>query len=342
MPSRLRPDPSDAPMARSLLTVAAVIIILAGMRVAQPILVPCLLALFLAVVTAPAVRWLVNWKVPVSVAIGLVVALVFGALYVIGSLVATSADDFFQRLPEYEESLEDGLDYMRERLPWLAGDLRSSLQSLAPPDSFIGFAGRLFSGVGSILLALALTVFILIFMLNEAQSLPEKVRRALGDSFDMAFARRFSRSVQRYLVIKCLVSAITGLAVWALIKLMGVDYPILWGTFAFVMNFIPNIGSLIAAVPPMFLATVQLGLPGLLISGLGFGAINAVIGNLLEPRLMGRSLDLSTLVVFISLVFWGWLLGPVGALLAVPLTVVVKIGLEIYPKSRWLAVLLSQ
>lgn len=342
MPPKLRPDFSDAPMARSLLTVAAVIIILAGMRVAQPILVPCLMALFLAVLTAPAVRWLVGWKVPVSVAIGLVVALVFAVLYGIGSLVASSADDFFNRLPEYEQSLDQGLAYLRERVPWLAGDLRSSLQSLAPPDSFIGFAGRLFSGVGSILLALALTIFILIFMLYEAQGLPAKVRRALGESFDMTFARRFTRSVQRYLVIKSLVSVLTGVLVWGLIKLMGVDYPILWGTFAFLMNFIPNIGSLIAAVPAMFLATVQLGLPGFLISGVAFGAINAVVGNLLEPRLMGRSLDLSTLVVFISLVFWGWLLGPVGALLAVPLTVVVKIGLEIYPKSRWLAVLLSQ
>lgn len=336
------PNVTDAPMARSLLTVAAVIIILAGMKVAQPILVPCLLALFLAVLTAPAVRWLVNWKVPIPIAIGVVVALVFAVFYIIGSLVATSADDFFKRLPEYESSLDQGLAYLRERMPWLTGDLRSSLQSLAPPDSFISFAGRLFSGVGSILLAVALTIFILIFMLYEAQNLPEKARRALGNSVDMTFARRFSHSVQRYLAIKCLVSTVTGVVVWALIKLMGVDYPILWGTFAFLMNFIPNIGSLIAAGPPMFLATVQLGWPGLLISGLGFGAINAVIGNLLEPRLMGRSLDLSTLVVFISLVFWGWLLGPVGALLAVPLTVVVKIGLELYPKSRWLAVLLSQ
>lgn len=332
------PKSTDAPMARSLLTVAAVIIILAGMKIAQSIIVPCLLALFLAVLTAPAVRWLVKWKLPVPIAIGIVVALVFAVFYILGTLVATSADDFFNRLPEYESTFDNGLAYLRERLPWLTMDL----QSLAPPDSFISFAGRLFSGVGSILVAVALTIFILIFMLYEAQNLPEKARRALGNSVDMTFARRFSHSVQRYLAIKCLVSTITGVVVWALIKLMGVDYPILWGTFAFLMNFIPNIGSLIAAVPPMFLATVQLGWPGLLISGLGFGAINAVIGNLLEPRLMGRSLDLSTLVVFISLVFWGWLLGPVGALLAVPLTVVVKIGLELYPKSRWLAVLLSQ
>jgi len=338
MPPQPLPRSTDAPMARSLLTVAAVIIILAGMKIAQSIIVPCLLALFLAVLTAPAVRWLVKWKVPIPIAIGIVVALVFAVFYILGTLVATSADDFFNRLPEYESTFDNGLAYLRERLPWL----RVDLQSLAPPDSFISFAGRLFSGVGSILVAVALTIFILIFMLYEAQNLPEKARRALGNSVDMSFARRFSHSVQRYLAIKCLVSTITGVVVWALIKLMGVDYPILWGTLAFLMNFIPNIGSLIAAVPAVFLATVQLGWPGFLISSLGFGAINAVIGNLLEPRLMGRSLDLSTLVVFISLVFWGWLLGPVGALLAVPLTVVVKIGLELYPKSRWLAVLLSR
>ncbi|WP_394170166.1 AI-2E family transporter [Saccharospirillum alexandrii] len=343
MTRRASPNPFDAPLTRALITVAAVIVIIAGMRIAQPILVPFLLALFLAVLTTPAVRWLVLYRVPTPLAIGAVVLLVFIVLYGISSLVISSTDEFFQRMPEYEEKLEGWLQLLRERLPWLSGDLRTSLQSIAPDsDKMLGVVSALFSGLGGILLALVLTVFILIFMLDEAQGAHAKLNRALGDDRSAEYARRFTSMVQRYLVIKSFISVITGLLVWGFLKLLQVDYPILWGTLAFVMNFIPNIGSLIAAIPAVFLATVQQGFSGFAISLIGFGVINALIGNLLEPRLMGRSLDLSTLVVFLSLIFWGWVLGPVGTLLAVPLTVVVKIGLEVYPKSRWLAILLSQ
>lgn len=340
--TRKLPPLIDAPLSRILVATAALFIILAGMRVAQPILVPFLLATFLAVLTSPAVNWLVRHRAPNPLAIGIVVALVFGVLYGIGTLVVTSAEEFVSRIPEYEGRLEELLVFLRDRLPWLASDLRTTLQSIAPSDNFIGFAGRLFSGLGSILLATFLTLFMLIFMLYEAQGATAKMNRALGNDHSADYARRFTRLVQRYLVIKSLVSAITGLAVWAFLMIFNIDYPILWGTLAFLMNFIPNIGSLIAAIPVIILATVQQGLSGFIISLAGFSAINAVIGNILEPRLMGRSLDLSTLVVFLSLIFWGWILGPVGTLLAVPLTVVVKIGLEVYPKSRWLAVMLSQ
>ncbi|MHA7879995.1 MAG: AI-2E family transporter [Saccharospirillum sp.] len=337
-----RPSPiAEAPLSRALVTLAAIVIILTGMRFSQPILVPTFLAAFLAVLTSPAVTWMVRHKVPLAFAIGLVVTLVFAFTFVLGGLVASSAEDMVRSIPEYERQLDEWLESLRNRFPWLAADVRSSLQSMAPPDNFIAFAGRLFSGVGSILIAAILMIFILIFMLYEGQSLRSKMRRALGNDDSVEYMRRFTRLVQRYLVIKTLVSALTGLTVWALMAAIQVDFPILWGTFAFFMNFIPNIGSLIAAIPAVILAGLQQGLPGFVMCSVGFGLINAVIGNIMEPRLMGRSLDLSTLVVFLSLIFWGWVLGPVGTLLAVPLTVVVKIGLEVYPKSRWIAILLS-
>lgn len=343
MTRRASPNPFDAPLTRALITVAAVIVIIAGMRIAQPILVPFLLALFLAVLTSPAVRWLTEHKVPSFLAIGSVVLLVFVVLYGVSNLVVSSTEEFFERMPEYERQVDRWLMQLRDQLPWLSTDLRTSLRNIAPDaENLLGVASALFSGVGSILMALVLTIFILIFMLYEAQGAHAKLNRALGDDRSAEYTRRFTSSVQRYLVIKSFVSSITGLLVWGFLSLLQVDYPILWGTLAFVMNFIPNIGSLLAAIPAVFLATVQQGFSGFVISLAGFTAINAIIGNLLEPRLMGRSLDLSTLVVFLSLIFWGWVLGPVGTLLAVPLTVVVKIGLEVYPKSRWLAILLSQ
>jgi predicted PurR-regulated permease PerM len=151
----------------------------------------------------------------------------------------------------------------------------------------------------------------------------------------------FSDSVQRYLLIKTLVSLATGFVVGIALTILGVDYAILWAVIAFLLNYIPNIGSIIAAVPPMLIAMIQLGpMSSLLVAGL-YIVINTIFGNVVEPRYMGRSLGLSTLVVFVSLVFWGWVFGPVGMLLSIPLTMVVKIALENSDRNRWLAVLLG-
>ncbi len=122
---------------------------------------------------------------------------------------------------------------------------------------------------------------------------------------------------------------------------LGVDFPALWGLLAFLLNYVPTIGSFIAAVPALLLALIQLGPLTAAVAGIGFFVINVLMGNVVEPRYMGRGLGLSTLVVFVSLVFWGWMLGPVGMLLSVPLTMTAKIAMEANPSSAWLAVLLG-
>ena len=130
---------------------------------------------------------------------------------------------------------------------------------------------------------------------------------------------------------------IIGVALW----LIGVDYPVLWGVLAFMLNFVPNIGSIIAAVPAVLLTIVQLGIGPAFLVAVVYVAVNILIGSILEPRFMGKGLGLSTLVVFVSLIFWGWVLGPVGMLLSVPLTMIFKIALESSPETRWIAVLLG-
>ncbi|MEL7401671.1 MAG: AI-2E family transporter, partial [Pseudomonadota bacterium] len=152
---------------------------------------------------------------------------------------------------------------------------------------------------------------------------------------------RFSSSVQQYLAIKSLVSLGTGITIGLILWIIGVDYAPLWALVAFLLNYIPNIGSIIAAIPAVLIALIQLGVGEALLVGLSYVLVNTVFGNVVEPRLMGRSLGLSTLVVFISLVFWGWILGPVGMLLSIPLTMVMKIALESRPQSRWIATLLD-
>jgi Predicted permease len=185
-------------------------------------------------------------------------------------------------------------------------------------------------------------VLTVVFLLFEAVELPKKLHIAL-DNAHRSLARfdQFIVTVNRYLVIKTSVSALTGGAITIWLAVIGVDFPILWGVCAFLLNFVPNIGSIIAAIPAIMLAFVQLGTLGAGLTALGFAAVNLIVGNIIEPRYMGKGLGLSTLVVFLSLLVWGWVFGPVGMLLSIPLTIIVKLALEANPRLRWIAIMLD-
>jgi predicted PurR-regulated permease PerM len=152
----------------------------------------------------------------------------------------------------------------------------------------------------------------------------------------------FRGAVQRYVALKSLISIATGILIWIWLLVLGIDFAPLWGFMAFLLNYIPNIGSILAAIPAVSLALVQLG-PGSAVAALaGYLVVNNVVGNFVEPRIMGRGMGLSTLVVFISLVAWGWIFGTIGMLLSVPLTMTLKIGFESSRDHRWVSRLLSQ
>jgi predicted PurR-regulated permease PerM len=179
-------------------------------------------------------------------------------------------------------------------------------------------------------------------MLLEASSLPSKLRAALrAPEESLSHLRAVMQTINRYMALKASTSLLTGVLVWIWLRLLGVDFPAMWGTLAFLLNFVPTIGSFIAAIPAVLLALVQLDLQVALLTALGFLVINVTIGNLVEPRVMGRGLGLSTLVVFVSLVFWGYMLGSAGMFLSVPLTMALKIVLDANPQTRPIAILLG-
>ena len=210
------------------------------------------------------------------------------------------------------------------------------------PGAAMGLAATLLSGMGAVFANTFLILLTVVFILLEVSSFPVKLRVAFGDPATLfpQFSR-FSESVIRYLAIKTAASLATGAAAFLWLWVLGVDFPLLWGLLAFLLNFVPNIGSAIAAVPPVLLALIQFGVPRSILVAGGFLLLNFVVGNIVEPRFLGRGLGLSTLVVFLSLVFWGWLWGAVGMLLSVPLTMTLKIALESKPDTRWIAVLLG-
>jgi len=330
-------------LSRVLIILASLVIITAGLRAASSIVIPMLLSLFLTVICASPINWLRRHGCPrmVAICLALIVLLVSGMYLII--MIGRSMQDFLSMLPVYESRLNDEHVRLTRWLQKLPGsqmdqftvDYFNPKAGLRLVSSLLGSMSSMFSNAFLILLTV-------VFMLYEATDLPHKLC-LMSDkgSSTLASLNRITRDIRRYMWIKTMTSLLTGVLVSVWLTWLQVDYPLLWGVVAFLFNFVPNIGSFLAAGPPTLQAYVQLGVDPTLYTILGFVVINLVVGNVLEPRIMGRGLGLSTLVVFLSLVFWGWVLGPVGMLLSIPLTMAAKITLEQNPASRWMAVLLS-
>jgi predicted PurR-regulated permease PerM len=327
----------------SLISLASFVVVVAGLKAAQSIVVPFILSLFLAVITAPVLFWLKDRKVPTFFAVAILVlgTLVVGLL--IGALIGTSIRDFSQSLPDYQRELAALLSSLLVYMEtWGISIPKSEILQFFDPGVAMGFVARTLSELSGLLGNAFLILLALIFMLAEASSVPGKLEAISGRSGESSVGiQRFVNSMKRYFVIKTIVSIGTGIAVWIALMLLGLEYAVLWGLLAFLLNYVPNIGSAIAAVPAVLIALLQYGVGAASITASLYIVINLVVGNVIEPRWMGRGLGLSSLVVFLSLVFWGWVLGPVGMLLSVPLTMTVKIGLEASENTRWLAVLLD-
>jgi predicted PurR-regulated permease PerM len=316
--------------------VLTVIVVLFAMREARGIVVPTMMAFILAVVAESPVAWLVKRSLSRVLAVLLVVAGLSGALFVLGIVVGTSAQDLTERAPEYQRQLQDQIDSLLAGSS-LGSDAAGVLDSLSP-DAALSLASNLLTSVGDLFSNAFVILFTMIFMLLEAPSFGAKLT-ALGGS--RGTWASVADSVRGYLMIKTLTSLATGVLVAILLGLIGVDFAILWGLLAFLLNYVPNIGSILAAIPAVLLALLVNGLVPALVAGAGYLLINVMIGNVVEPRVMGEGLGLSTLVVFLSLILWGWVLGPVGMLLSVPLTTTLKIVLENRERTRPIALLLS-
>ncbi len=336
------------PGTRVLFILALVVIVVGGLRLGAPILLPFALALFLAILTLPMVVWLQQHKVPSALAIFLAVLAVVAIFGLIILLASQSINDFQEKLPRYAGTLTGLWNNWSEALraatfpgaPLLASYLDLDL---VDPGQFFTLAGGTLTRVLSFASNAFIVFLILIFILGEATVFPAKFRAILGR--EQGHSSRLTKivtEVQEYLGIKTFISLATGVLLGAWCWVLDLDFPILLGLVAFVLNYVPTIGSIIASAPAMLLGLIQFGPGHALLVGVGYVLVNLGFGNLIEPNLLGRRLGLSTLVVILSLIFWGWVWGPVGALLAVPLTMVVKIMLENTSDLRWVSILLDK
>ena len=330
---------------------AAFVVVAAGIKLAAVIVVPFLLSVFLAILAGPPVFWLHRNRVPRWLAILTVILSIGGFVGLVGVLAAASLSDFANSLPGYQARLlsqwEQTLVSLEDLLTRLGiQEISDSVWDQSDLSRIFGttaqFAGATLLQFGNIVTKSLMAVLIVTFMLLEAFRLPKKLQPLLDES-DRKWEHfeGFARSVQKYIAIKTLTSLATGVAITLWVWVLGVDYAIFWGLLGFLLNYIPNIGSFIAAIPAVLMAAVQYGGGTALVVALGYVGINIVIGGLIEPQFMGDGVGLSPLVVFMSLVFWGFLLGPVGMLLSTPLTISVKLALEGYPDARWIATLID-
>ncbi|REJ71667.1 MAG: AI-2E family transporter [Planctomycetota bacterium] len=341
-------------MFRLLLGLAALVVIVAGIKLAAELVTPFLLSIFLAILCGPPLRWLRQRGVPRGLGMVIVLSIFIVAGVVLTTTVAGTANRFAADWPQtYGPRIQQltgdwnaAIEARIESQPWLQElkvvDLNGLWSRWMSPDDFmLYFTGALRTLSGTLsraLLILLTTAFILV----EATALPEKLRAAFPHSLHgAADLNRIIQQISRYMGIKTWTSLITGGAITVAMLLLNIPYPVLWGLLAFLLNFVPNIGSILAAVPAVLLSFLEHDLQRAVIVAVVYLAVNMFIGNFLEPRWMGRGLGLSTLVVFLSLVFWGWVLGPVGMVISVPLTMAVKIALEGNEESRWVAILMG-
>lgn len=346
------PRPESAPR-RSLhpLEVAAlVIVVLAGLKAAASLVNPILLAALLALICVPPMRWLQRHRVPELLSI---VLTVLGALLLISAVTAvigSSVSQFNDNQGIYEAKLEayiqDVFDFLErfklgsseEPKPQSVSELVDRIES----GKILSLVGETMSSLVSVLSNMFVIGLLVVFMLFEASGLSRKLRSAHGgETADLSQYRRVMRNISDYVAVKTFVSLLTGLIVGTAMWALGVKFAVLWGVIAFAFNYIPNIGSLIAAVPGVLFAWIEAGPGTALVAGLVYLGANFVIGNVIEPRMLGNRLGLSTLVVFLSLLVWAWVLGPVGMLISAPLTAILKIVLENSRDLRPIAVLLG-
>ncbi len=345
---------------------ACAVIIIFGMKYAAEIITPILLAFVLAQIFLPMETWLISkgWKPWLALVLTLIVMLL--VLGMIVSAAVTSIAQFINQIPEYEVGIESMVE---NALNWFTNlSLENVNLPFNLPEGFelnlnldpmqlINFESFDISSVvnlstdllGNVLSALANTfsnwiviALLIAFMLADFHNLDERLERAFKNTSQVETITSMTRSLRKYVSLTTYIGVLTGVVNAVFLIILGVDFAILWGLLGFLMNYIPNLGIWISIIPPTILAFLEFGWQRGLIVVIGFTVINNVLENVFKPKMMGDNLNISPLFIMISLVLWSFVLGPLGTILAIPMTLIItRLVLESSLETQWLAVLMS-
>ena len=326
---------------RVMLVLAATVVVLVGIRLGAPVLNPIFFALVLSLLFSPIYSWLKSRGLPSPVVL-VIMLIVIGALFMgLFFILGVSISRFSERIGYYTSQLNSqvvSLDALLERLGLSNVDLRDVVK----PNALANALGTVLSGVAGFLSDLFLILMIMLFLLGEGPAMMNRLRTGAGrDNPQVQRLTAVGRSVVRQFGLRAIVNLVTGAGVTVLLFLLGVDFPLLWGILTFFLSFVPYIGLVLAVTPAVVLALAEFGVSRAVLVIVGVVVINVLAENVLSPVMMGRGLNISPTIVFLSFIFWAWLLGGPGAFLALPITLFVAVMLDTFPETRWLASLMG-
>ena len=326
-----------------MVSLAAFVVVIAGAMASASMLTPVLISLFIAIICVQPVLWLHTKGMNHTLSVFIVLIGVIGIFSGIGALLGNSINSFAQDAPMYGKKLGDILDGITETLNDAGLNLSTEMwDGSIEPGKILNYTASILTEFGALMTNSLLIFFIVMFILLERASLRLKAE-VIAKSYNnnLKVFTSILEGIRSYLGLKTVISLITGVFIWLTLLVIGVEYALLWGLIAFLLNYIPNFGSIMAGIPAVLFALVQLGLGGAGWTVLVYLFVNMVVGNIIEPKMMGKGMGLSTLIVFLSLIFWGFVLGTIGMFLAIPLTMTFKIILDQQPKTKWLSILLG-
>jgi AI-2 transport protein TqsA len=329
-------------LSRILITAAAAIVILAGMKAAAPILGPLIFSVFLALIFGMLLHWLEKKGLSPRLAFLSTLAIFFAILAVFIVVIAGSFLQILSELPRYQADLEGTPELLSPYLGTLGIDPASiTVQDLI---SYLSAnAAGMFMGISNLVVLSGLILLTTLFLLFEARGFSSKLQ-SIVEEFRPGDLDRFTTLAQKnvdYIIIRVKVNLAMAVGTTIILALIGVKYAIFWGFLAFLLGFVPYIGFWLAVIPPMLIAWFDLGPVYAVVVLVGSALVNLAAEYVLFPQLAGRGLELSAAMVFISLIVWGWILGGIGVLLAVPLTLCVQLICELFEETRWIGILLG-
>jgi predicted PurR-regulated permease PerM len=324
-----------------MLVLACLVVVVFGMREAAGIITPIIIAFILAILFFPFHRFLIDRHVPTWLALVIVMLLILLVLSVMVSITVISITQFISRIPDYSDSLQglvNGVLVLIETLPVDVGSLLNF--EIFDVTQILNVSGNLLGGIVDAFSNWFIVFLLVAFMLADFAFLPDKFEEMFKDDQQILALKDLMSSIRRYLSITTSTGLIIGVANAVLLMFIGVDFAVLWGIVGFLMNFIPSVGIIFSVIPPVILALLEFNWQTALFVGVGIILINFIIENVIKPRMMEENLNISPLFVMISLVLWTFVLGPIGTILAVPLTLIAtKLLLEASDETRWLAIL---
>src|SRR5215216_952044 len=326
---------------RVMLFLAATVVVVTGIRLGAPILNPILFAVVLSLLFSPVYSWLLRRGLPAPLA--LVIMLVVLAILFLGLffILGVSITKFSERVGYYVAQLNgelSSLDAVLERL----GLSNINLSEAVNSSALVGAIGAVLSGIAGFLSDLFLILMIMLFLLGEGPAMMARLRASVHqDNPQVARLTAVAQNVVRQFGLRAIVNLVTGAGVTVLMFLLGVDFPLMWGILTFFLSFVPYIGLVLAVAPAVVLALAEFGVTRAVLVIAGVIVINILAENVLSPMMMGRGLNISPTIVFLSFIFWAWLLGGPGAFLALPITLFVAVMFDTFPETRWLASLIG-